>query len=396
MNQDRLRLDLAELAEEVTPVDLRNRALRTSRRLGIQRAVATSAAALVVLAAATGTALAIRPNGQAPAPAPAGPSITSSWPPVEVTPTPQPSREPSTDPSTASGAPAAGATFGRLFYGPAQGSGGSPTVRLRSWRPGLQPTTLAALPKIWALSNASVSPDGRRLAWVERGFDAKDVGTLYVSDIDGSNKQSMVSDVDEYCITPTWSPDSRHLLFQTVLATGGPDKVGVLDTASDRRTVRWWSSRPDACHAIWSADGRTIAMNTDAGVALYDTDGRKQRAVPGLSETGAWQSHQVASLAPDATRIALFRIRKGEDAGDVGRLLRVNAVLETATGRVVDLPLGGRALKQVFFQADGSMVVRVEDGGGHVLLLVDAKGRKVAEQPEPAVLRDAQLIAVVG
>ncbi|MFC0029702.1 PD40 domain-containing protein [Micromonospora chaiyaphumensis] len=401
MNQDRLRLDLAELAEEVTPVDLRDRALRTSRRLGIQRAVATSAAALVVLAAATGTAFAIRPNGDSPAPAPAGPSVTSTWPPVEVTPTPQASREPSTapsgSPSTDSGTPAGGPTFGRLIYGPAQVSD-SPTVRLRSWRPGGgQPTSLAALPEIWALSNASVSPDGRRLAWVERGFDGKDVGKLYVSDIDGSNKKSMASDVDEYCITPTWSPDSRHLLFGTMQANGGYDRAGVLDTLSERHTVQWWSSRPEACHAIWSADGRTIAMNTDAGVALYDTSGRKQRAVPGLSAAGAWQSHQVTSLAPDATRIALFRIRKGMDAGDVGRLLRVNAVLETATGKVVDLPLGGRDLKQVFFQADGSMVVRVEDGDGRVqLLLVDATGRKVAEQPEPAALRDAQLIAAIG
>ncbi|MGV9806617.1 hypothetical protein [Micromonospora chersina] len=400
MNQDRLRLDLAGLAEEVTPVDLRDRALRTSRRLGIQRAVATSAAALVLLAAATGTALAIRPDGQGAVPAPAGPSVTSTWPPVEVTPTPQPSRAPSTDPSgspsTDGGAPAAGATFGRLYYGPADGSAGSSAVRLRSWRPGGQPASLAPLPAIWALSNASVSPDGRRIAWVERGFDAKDVGTLYVSDIDGSNKQPMLSDADEYCVTPTWSPDSRHLLFGTMQANGGYDRVGVLDTRSDRHTVQWWSSRPQACHAIWSADGRTIAMNTDAGVALYDTTGRKQRSVPGLSAAGAWQSHHVTSLAPDATRIALFRIRKGEDAGDVGRLLRVNAVLETATGKVVDLPLGGRELEQVFFQADGSMVVRVKDGGGHVLLLVDANGRKVAEQPEPAVLRDAQLIAVVG
>ncbi|MGC1214364.1 MAG: hypothetical protein WA890_24280, partial [Micromonospora sp.] len=64
MNDDRLRFDLAELADEVTPVDLRDRALRTSRRLGIQRAVATSAAAVVLLAAAAGTALAVRPNGQ--------------------------------------------------------------------------------------------------------------------------------------------------------------------------------------------------------------------------------------------------------------------------------------------------------------------------------------------
>ena len=77
MNEDRLRFDLADLADEVTPVDLRDRALRTSRRLGIQRAVTTSVAALVLIGAATGTALAIRPDEQS-GPAPAGPSMTPS------------------------------------------------------------------------------------------------------------------------------------------------------------------------------------------------------------------------------------------------------------------------------------------------------------------------------
>ncbi|HEX2772950.1 MAG TPA: hypothetical protein VHN18_11045, partial [Micromonosporaceae bacterium] len=62
MNTDRLRFELAALAEEVTPVDLRDRTLRTSRRLGIQRAVATSAAVVVLLGVATGTAFAIRPT----------------------------------------------------------------------------------------------------------------------------------------------------------------------------------------------------------------------------------------------------------------------------------------------------------------------------------------------
>ena len=50
MNDDRLRLDLTDLADEVTPVDLRDRALRTSRRIGIQRAVATCAAFGIICA----------------------------------------------------------------------------------------------------------------------------------------------------------------------------------------------------------------------------------------------------------------------------------------------------------------------------------------------------------
>ncbi|MEV0153384.1 hypothetical protein AB0H57_06525 [Micromonospora sp. NPDC050686] len=91
MNADRLRADLADLAEEVTPVDLRDQALRTSRRLVIQRRVATSAAALALVGVATGSALAIRSAtgglGPVPADSPsvtggpsAGPAPTSSAP----------------------------------------------------------------------------------------------------------------------------------------------------------------------------------------------------------------------------------------------------------------------------------------------------------------------------
>ncbi|MFC0006636.1 hypothetical protein [Micromonospora siamensis] len=92
MNEDRLRFDLAALAEQVEPVDLQARALRTSRRIGIQRAVTTSAAVLVMIAAATGTALAIRPDGQGPAPQPATTSATPEPSPT-VSPSPTPASQ---------------------------------------------------------------------------------------------------------------------------------------------------------------------------------------------------------------------------------------------------------------------------------------------------------------
>ncbi|WP_346537462.1 hypothetical protein [Micromonospora sp. DPT] len=96
MNDQRLRLDLTDLAEEVTPVDLRDRALRTSRRIGIQRAVATSAAAVVLFGAATGTAFAILPNRNADPVPGTTPSATAS---------PSPTASPSATPSSV-GAPA--------------------------------------------------------------------------------------------------------------------------------------------------------------------------------------------------------------------------------------------------------------------------------------------------
>ncbi|MEU8295869.1 hypothetical protein AB0C04_01085 [Micromonospora sp. NPDC048909] len=93
MNDQRLRLDLADLADEVTPVDLRDRALRTSRRIGIQRAVATSAAALVLLGAATGTAFAMMPDRRAdPLPA-TTPSVTATPTPTADATSPSPSSD---------------------------------------------------------------------------------------------------------------------------------------------------------------------------------------------------------------------------------------------------------------------------------------------------------------
>ncbi|MFE9204039.1 hypothetical protein [Micromonospora sp. NPDC007230] len=101
MNHDRLRLDLAGLAEEVSPVDLRDRALRTSRRLGLQRAIATSAAAVVMLCAATGTAFALVPRNDGLAPVPADtPSVTvPASPSGEPAPSPSAGSSPTATPS---------------------------------------------------------------------------------------------------------------------------------------------------------------------------------------------------------------------------------------------------------------------------------------------------------
>ncbi|PWR09485.1 hypothetical protein DKT68_12060 [Micromonospora acroterricola] len=391
MNDQRLRLDLAALADEVTAVDLRDRTLRTSRRLGIQRAVATSAAALVLIAAATGTAFAIRPDQTAP-PLPADtPSVTAT-----PTPNQSPTPTPSTSADDPSGAPPSGGSgtntpsvqFGKLFYGPADVTRVK-TAILRSWRPGGSTVQLLALPDIAFKGNMSVSSDGHRVAWVDSN------NNLVVADADGSGKQQIRSNVDPYCVGAAWSPDRRQLLFRELAEPGGPGRFGMLDLRSAEMTVRWWASEPAACNAVWSADGRTIALTTDYGVTLYGADGTKKRVVPGFSRDG-WSTDDVVSLAPNGSRVALLRRNMGGgDAGDVARDLRVNVVLDTRTGKQVTLPLGGRTLRQVYFQTDGSMVVRVQAGSGYAVLLVDEDGKKISETAEPASLKDMQILAVV-
>ncbi|MFI5487717.1 hypothetical protein ACIBXA_28290 [Micromonospora echinaurantiaca] len=388
MNDQRLRLDLADLAAEVTPVDLRDRALRTSRRIGIQRAVATSAAAVVMLAAATGTAFAILPNrGTDPLPA-TTPSVTAS---------PSPSASPSATPSVTDSpsAPVSGdpagppdtATFDRLHYGPV--SGDAETARLYSWTPGNTPTRRLALPFRAARDNAAVSPDGRRVAWVEDG------GALWTSALDGSGKRKLHDLVDNMCWSPTWSPNSRQLTVRLGAADGSYDKAGLLSVSSGAFTE---VAGFQGCHPVWAADDTVaFADGSNGTVVVTDRTGTGRRTIPGLGSKGSrYVCFDVASISPDGRRIALFRIDRDGTYGDAARDLVVNAVLDTKTGREVTLPLGGRELRQAYFQADGSLVVRVRSGGKYTVILVDADGKKVTEQAEPASLADMQIIGVGG
>ncbi|MEH0822125.1 MULTISPECIES: hypothetical protein [unclassified Micromonospora] len=388
MNDQRLRLDLADLADEVTPVDLRDRALRTSRRIGIQRAIATSAAVVVLFGAATGTAFAVLPNrGADPVPG-TSPSVTASPSPT-ASPTPSPTTSPSIAPPVASTSsqPATSATFGRLHYGPF-GLGGADTAHLYSWTPGDTPVRRLALPRNPAQVNAAVSPDGRRVAWVEDG------GALWTSALDGSGKRKLHDLVDGLCWSPTWSPNSRQLTVRLGAADGSYSKAGLLDVSSGAFTE---VAGFQGCHPVWAAGGTVaFADGSDGTVVVTDRTGTGRRTVPGLGSKGSrYVCYDVASISPDGRRIALFRIDRAGEAGDAARDLLVNAVLDTRTGKEISLPLGGRELRQAYFQADGSLVARVRSGGRYTLILVDKAGKKVAEKPEPSSLASMQIIAAV-
>jgi hypothetical protein len=74
---DRLHADLADLADEVRMVDLRDRAVRSSRRLAVRRTMVATAAAVAVVAIGAGTAFAVLPGRHAALPV-TGPSAQAS------------------------------------------------------------------------------------------------------------------------------------------------------------------------------------------------------------------------------------------------------------------------------------------------------------------------------
>jgi len=130
MNLDLFRADLADLAEDVTPVDVRDRVLATSRRIGRRRVIGGVAAAVAFLAAAGGVAVAAVPDrGAAPI---LPPSDSTPWPSPEpsVGPTPGPTTDPSRPvESTASDDPTTSTNIGTVYYGPMPDSSGD-TARL--------------------------------------------------------------------------------------------------------------------------------------------------------------------------------------------------------------------------------------------------------------------------
>lgn len=377
MNHDRLRLDLAELADEVTPVDLRDRALRTSRRLGIQRAVATSAAAVVLLAAAAGTALAVRPNGQAPTPAPAGPSVTSTWPPVEVTPTPEPSRapttEPSTAPSTSPAQPSSALAGTRYYLGLTDREAVIHAVR------GDSDDVMARIPLApdrCVDNTITVSPDGKRLAWVQDTTDGMS-GTLMTASTDGSGKRKLVTGV--LCL------GSNALVWQ------GGDRLmvqeGVRSVLIDMVAGKPFDGDPgqetDRC---WSADGRWLAAVIEgkpyvAGEEqshLYHYDPPKDQA-------WKWDGWRARSVSMDGRYVSI-----GWVGTDPSRRDDSFTVVDTTTSKVVELPVAG-TIKSIQFAADGTVLVRQASR----IVVLDSSFRRAGEVEEPQDVRAMTLLAYV-
>jgi YD repeat-containing protein len=89
-------------------------------------------------------------------------------------------------------------------------------------------------PKEGTQSGVAVSPDGRRLAWVEQ--PCQDVAVLKTKDLQTGAERSFTMDAPPSVEgRPDWSPDDRHLDYFYGRSGGGIGGVRVLDTASNAR-----------------------------------------------------------------------------------------------------------------------------------------------------------------
>jgi Tol biopolymer transport system component len=174
------------------------------------------------------------------------------------------------------------------------------------------------------------SPDGKRIAFVDRG----DVdGDLYVMNADGTGVKQLThssySSGDYGARNPSWSPDGRRIAFAY-----GYDRLSVINPdGSGLRTVVHPGDLPD-----WSPKGRWIAyaqFDEPAGSSLFviRPDATHKTLV---ERPDGYHSYGAPTWSPDGQRLA-FGVGT---AGDTPIQTPYVGVISQYRGRITKLAVG--------------------------------------------------------
>jgi TolB protein len=375
---DPLRDELRELADTVTPTDLYARSLARSHRLGRREAAVGTTAAVVALAL-LGSGLWQLPrsgpaeNTQVAGPPPA--SSASAPPAPAVTSTASEQADPGT--TSRPGRPRPGRTTssprstsiadlpGHVFYTDAEDDG-----RLVRLTPGDEPETVLSE----KYTTVGVSPDGSRVAYVADG-------NLMIVSTGGGDPQQAYAGTASAAQAPAWSPDGDQVLIDAA-------EPGVLDVATGALTPL--PSGLDGQHFRWSGDGSTLVYAT-AGCGLEVADATAQSGTP-VPETGDTDGRAACRPVSVDTTGDLVTVRLGQSEADATDSAAADAVLDTVTGDIVDLPVSGRIIGAVF-GPDGNLLVRSVADGKRRLSLFAPDFTLLLRAREPSGLKGLGLVA---
>jgi hypothetical protein len=247
----------------------------------------------------------------------------------------------------------------------------------------------------------TVSPDGKRAAWVEGDI-------LVVADLTIGERTNVRDGVTTMCAEPAWTADSTRLLIglaETDPKTGKPfpatDRMAILTLSNGSVSVV--AGLIGSCHPLWAADGQHIVYvgSTPGGLSVLRIgDAIPVQPVPNLGtidlKTGspkhgafdyAWD---LQSVSPDGSRAAVTL--NDPRGGNPSRVLSSNAIVDTVRGVVVPAPLAGRMLN-AFFLPDGGMLVRLAGEEHNELVLVSPDGKELARHAERTEVRQLALLA---
>nr|WP_296063547.1 hypothetical protein [uncultured Actinoplanes sp.] len=367
--RDDLRDSLRHLADAAEPVDLYERAVDRSRRIARREAAVGGVAALVALglltsglwqlpgdAGETRTPLSsaslpalslgpLQPKAPAQERPPSTPGHTST---ATVAPRHTESRPRITEPTPAPLSRSLADLPGRVFY---ERTGRQRDVVRLSPGDRSTETVLAGAP-----SPVGISPDGERIAYAQNG-------SLLVAPAGAGAAERVADGVSTADQAPVWSPTGDRLLVDAaspaVVDVGSGTVTPLPGALGNGRHFRWSGDGNKLVYATGSCDLEVAASTSAVGTA-----------VPGPA---------CEATSVDAT------------GGRITVALPA-AVVDTATGAAVSLPVTGTVVGAVF-DPDGDLLVRTVHRGRTQLSLIAPDNTLVVQADEPAALRDLDLLA---
>jgi dipeptidyl aminopeptidase/acylaminoacyl peptidase len=126
-----------------------------------------------------------------------------------------------------------------------------------------RPVAAEDLFKIAFVSNATISHDGRHVAFVVTRADLKQnayLANLWVAESDGSHVAQLTR--GDHDGEPVWSPDDRTLVFTR--AQHGPPQLYAIDLAGGGEARQLTHQAHGASSALFSHDGKRIAFQSTA------------------------------------------------------------------------------------------------------------------------------------
>jgi dipeptidyl aminopeptidase/acylaminoacyl peptidase len=162
---------------------------------------------------------------------------------------------------------------------------------------------LDALDRVRPLHESSISPDGRRVAWVEDASPDGGLSVIHVRALQGGSETRVTAATDGATHREkglAWAPDGHMLAFLSDAATPRQAQVFVVDVDKAAATRRVTSVTGQIAHPAWSPDGRQIAVLFVAG---------------STQETGALAAYKpdagVVGEAVEEQRIAIVDVASG-------------------------------------------------------------------------------------
>lgn len=189
------------------------------------------------------------------------------------------------------------------------------------------------------------SPDGKWLAFTN-------LRDLFVAKADGSEPHKL-AEVGGDILHVTWSPDGRHLRFDSSETAGTTDQQMEWEVAADgtglHRLLAGWHTPPNECCGRWTPDGKFFVFQSDSQIWALPKSGRLfQSDAKPIQLTSSPLS--LSSPLPSKDGKKLFLI---------GRAYRGELTRYDAKSKQFLPFLGGISAEYIDFSKDGQWVAYV-------------------------------------